>query len=295
MKRRDEVSVGIVITIAVAVLLVGVLWLARGGLSSGYPLYTRFLWGQNLKQGQPVLLAGVSIGYVDDVQLEPDGYLDVVLRIDDRYHVPKSAKATVRPVGIFGDVAVALTPRLGSSLTTTFSPGDTVPAGPAEAGIAQIMSTADSVGKAVNVIAQAMKSQMVDAGALRDLRETVAATSRLAVQLQKIAADQNANLTSTLAAYRRVAESVDSATVDSTMQNLRRSSGEVSGTAVRLDTAAARINDILAKANSKQGSLGLLLSDSTLYLNLRNTLGTLDSLLADIKAHPGRYISVHIF
>lgn len=295
MKRRDEVSVGIVITIAVIVLLVGVLWLARGGLSSGYPLYARFAWGQNLKQGQPVLLAGVNIGYVDDVQLESDGYLDVVLRIHDEYHVPKSAKAYVRPVGIFGDVAVALSPRLGSNLSETFSPGDTVPAGPPEAGVAEIMSTADSVGKAVNVIAQAMKSQMVDAGALHDLRETVAATAHLAAQLQTIAAQQNANLTSTLAAYRRVAESVDSAAVDSTMQNLRRSSDQVSGTAVRLDTAAAQLSQILTKANGGQGSLGLLLNDSTLYLNLRNTLATMDSLLADIKAHPGRYISVHIF
>ena len=52
---------------AVIVLILGTLWLARGKLKPGYPLYTRFAWGQNLKQGQPVLLAGVSVGYVGDV------------------------------------------------------------------------------------------------------------------------------------------------------------------------------------------------------------------------------------
>ena len=64
MKRRDEVTVGILITISVIVLVLGTLWLARGGLKSGYPLYSRFAWGQNLKQGQPVLLAGVSVGLI---------------------------------------------------------------------------------------------------------------------------------------------------------------------------------------------------------------------------------------
>src|SRR4051812_17120530 len=85
IKRRDEVSVGIVITVAVVVLLLGTLWLIRGGLKNGYPLHTRFAWGQNLKQGQPVLLAGVSVGYVGDVTLRRDGYLDVLIRVFDQY------------------------------------------------------------------------------------------------------------------------------------------------------------------------------------------------------------------
>ena len=72
MKRRDEVLVGIFLTVAVAIALLGTLWLVRGGLSSGYPLYARFAWGQNLKPGQPVLLAGVNVGAVADVTLRDD-------------------------------------------------------------------------------------------------------------------------------------------------------------------------------------------------------------------------------
>src|SRR5450755_335014 len=98
MKRRKEVSVGILITTAVAVLLLGMLWLLHGGLKSGYPLHTRFAWGQNLKQGQPVLLAGVSVGYVEDVTLRRDGYLDVLLKIEDKYPIPKGSLATVKAI-----------------------------------------------------------------------------------------------------------------------------------------------------------------------------------------------------
>ena len=295
MKRRDEVSVGIVITIAVVVLLMGVLWLARGGLSSGYPLYARFSWGQNLKQGQPVLLAGVNIGYVDNVELRPDGYLDVVMRVNNQYHVPKSAKATVRAVGFFGDVAVALTPRLGSDLTTVYVEGDTIPSGPPEAGVAEIMTKADSISGALNTIIHSLQVEVVDAGGLRDLRTTIASTSALAVQLQNIAAEQNQHLTATLASFQHVAESIDTAQVDSTVRNFRASSDRVASTAARLDSAASQLNAFMAKANSNNSSLGLLMSDTTLYRNLRNSLASADSLLADIKAHPARYINVHIF
>ena len=295
MKRRDEVWVGIFVTVAVAVLLMGVLWLARGGLSSGYPLYTRFAWGQNLKQGQPVLLAGVNIGYVDDVELEPDGYLNVVMRINNQYKVPRSSRSTVRAVGFFGDVAVALTPRVGAPLNVAFAAGDTVPAGPPEAGVAEIMSTADSIGSALNKITTAMQAEVVDAGGLRDLRKTIGTTSALAVQLQGILVEQNRHLTELLASYERVAKAVDTSEVSGTVRTLRTSSDRVSTAAARFDSAAAQMNAILAKAQGNQGTLGLLLNDSTLYHNFKSSVTSLDSLLTDLKAHPGRYINIHIF
>src|SRR5665213_2991739 len=165
MQRRNEVSVGILITTAVVVLLLGTLWLLHGALKSGYQLYTRFQWGQNLKQGQPVLLAGVSVGYVGDVTLRRDGYLDVMLSIGDKYPIPKGSKATVKAVGIFGDVAVALTPPIPVPMTS-YSPGDTVPPGPPSADINEIMDRADSIARTVSVLTSALQKQVVEAGTL---------------------------------------------------------------------------------------------------------------------------------
>ena len=67
MKRRDELLVGLLLIFAVTVGVLGTIWLVRGGLREGYPLYARFPWGSGLKQGQPVLLAGVSVGTVAPV------------------------------------------------------------------------------------------------------------------------------------------------------------------------------------------------------------------------------------
>src|SRR5688572_1656996 len=106
MKRSNEVLVGIFVTITLIILVGGTIWLIRGGFRSGYPLYAKFQWGQNLKNGHPVLLAGQNVGYVSDVGLK-SGYLDVELRITHDQGIPKGSTASVIPVGIFGDVAIA--------------------------------------------------------------------------------------------------------------------------------------------------------------------------------------------
>src|SRR6185503_15358762 len=117
------------------------LYLAQGSLKSGYPLYARFAWGQNLKQGQPLLLAGVTIGYVADVELRRDGFLEVEVRVNNKYSVPRNAIAEVIPVGIFGDAAVAM--KVNTPSEVSFASGDTVPTRVASSGLDALTARAD--------------------------------------------------------------------------------------------------------------------------------------------------------
>src|SRR5690349_23154108 len=125
MKRRDEVLVGILLTIGIIIAVAGTIWLVRGGFSRGYPLYARFKWGAGVKQGQAVRLAGVQIGVVSNVDLDPRGTILITMSIEKRYHVPRNSQAAVVPVGIFGDQEVALTPAAPSPIF--FNAGDSVP------------------------------------------------------------------------------------------------------------------------------------------------------------------------
>ncbi len=265
MRRRDEVAVGILITLAVAILAVGALWLARGGLSTGYPLYTRFQWGQSLKQGQPVLLAGVNIGYVSDVKLRRDGFLDVTFRVNGDQTVPKGSVATVKPIGIFGDVAVALTPTMPVP-AANYAPGDTVPAGPPSADIAQIMTRMDSIAQNVERMTQALDAELVQAGGVRDLRR-----------------------------YRRAATAIDSARIDSTLRSFSATSQNFAKLASSLDSASRQLNVALGKLNTGEGSAGRLLTDTSLYRDVRNLVGSVDSLMNDFKKNPRKYINLRIF
>lgn len=305
MKRRDEVSVGIFITVAVAVLILGTLWLARGGLKSGYPLYTRFVWGQNLKQGQPVLLAGVSVGYIGDVTLRRDGYLDVMLSIADKYTIPKGSKATVKAVGIFGDVSVALTPPIPVP-AASYAAGDTVPPGPPSADINEIMDRVDSIGKSVSALTQGLQRDVVQAGTLKDIHRTVANAAALSAQMQVVIAEQNRNLTRTMASFSEAATSIgnsagrlskmaDSAQIAAALMNVRKTTENAARLSANIDSTNRQIQGLLAQAEKGNGTVGKFLSDSLLYSDIRHLVLHMDSLLADVKANPRKYINLRIF
>ncbi len=293
MKRRDEVLVGIFTTSAIAVVILGALWLARGGLDAGYPLYSRFPFGAGLKQGQPVWLAGVNVGFVDKIALDPTGTIVATYRIQDEYKVPKGSTASVVPNGFFGDQAIALTPN--GITTTSFAEGDSVPLGETVAGLASLTARADTITVGVNAILGAAREQLVDSGGLREMRATLASANDLVVQLARIATLQSRELQSTIATVRSRAAAIDSAQVDSTVRALRQASANMATVTGELRTTSDRLNSILAKVESGDGSVAKLINDPGLYNDLRKVLGRVDSLTADFKKNPKRYINLEIF
>ena len=292
MKRRDEVTVGILITVAIIVLVVGALWLARGGLSSGYPLQARFTWGQNLKQGQPVMLAGVTIGYVSDVRLG-EGVLDVDLRINNEYKVPRNAVAEVVPVGIFGDAAIALKATAPSA--QVFAPGDTVPTRAATSGLDALTGRADSIMLSVNRITRALEGDFVEAGGFRDMRQTMANMNRLVGQMSGVVAEQNRNLSLTMASVRQATQAVDSAQIATTMATFRTTAASADSLMQRLSSNTTQLQAILARLERGEGTVGKFMTDSMLYRDARNLLTRMDSLMADFQRNPRKYINLTIF
>jgi phospholipid/cholesterol/gamma-HCH transport system substrate-binding protein len=293
MKTRDEVLVGLVVTVAIVLTVLGSLWLARGGLSKGYPLYAKFPWGAGLKQGQPVLLVGVSAGYVDEVDLHQDGTLVTTLRIQKNYQVPITSRATVVPNGIFGDMAVALTPSKPDP--RSYKPGDTVPIGPSTPGIADLTAKADSVMRSVNSVTTALEHEMVATGGIRDLRNTIGATNRLVNEFASIAAEQSRQLSATMTSLRRATGAIDPVKVDSTIANFRTASANMADMSAQLKETSGKLDAILAKVDSGPGSVAKLLNDPGAYNDVRGLLQRMDSLIADIKKNPKRYINVKIF
>ena len=300
MKKRDDVLVGIVMALAIIVAIVGSLWLARGGLSKGYALYAKFPWSSGLKQGQPVLLAGVNVGYVDEVQLRQDGTVLTTFRVGKSYKVPQGTVATVIPNGIFGDMAIALTPKRPNPLSIPAN--DTIPVGPSSPGIAELTSKGDSIATSVNAITTALQKELVAAGGIADMRKTLASSNalvlnmnRLVTEFSAVAAEQNRQLTLTQASLRRATSGVDSAKIDSTLKNVRATSENFAILSADFQKTSAKLDSVIAKANNGPGSVGLALNDPGAYNDVRALIQHMDSIMVDLKKNPRRYINLRIF
>lgn len=293
MKKRDDVLVGLVMAVAIIVAIIGSLWLARGGLSKGYALYAKFPWSSGLKQGQPVLLAGVNVGYVDEVELRQDGTVLTTFRVGKAYKVPRGTVATVVANGIFGDMAIALTPK--GPNPQSIPPNDTVPVGPSAPGLAELTGKADSIATSVNKITTALQKELIAAGGVTDLRQTLSGMNRLVAQFSVIAAEQNRQLTATFASLRRATSGIDSARVDSTIKSVSVTAANMSALSADLKQTSAKLDSVVAKVGSGEGSVAKALNDPGAYNDVRSLIQHMDSLITDVKRNPRRYISVKIF
>lgn len=300
MRRRDELLVGLLLIVAVTVGILGTIWLVRGGFAGGYPLFARFEWGAGLRQGQPVLLAGVNVGYVSNVRLEADGTLLTRLSIEDQYGIPQGSTATVIPIGIFGDVAVALTPPGPSR--TYYARGDTVPTGAGAPSTGELLARADTIERNVRAVTVELEQQLVNEGGLADLRRALANTNQLVVQsnalirqLSGIATQQSAALSSTIADARRSVAAIDSAAIDSTVRHFRQTSANVEALTADLRSTTMQLDSVLAQLRGTDGTAGLLLNDPGLYNDLRRLTTRIDSLTLDFQRNPRRYINLSIF
>ena len=69
----------------------------------------------------------------------------------------------------------------------------------------------------------------------------------------------------------------------------------VAATMESLNATLAGFDELIRKANEGAGSLGKLLNDEALYLNLNNTNQQLQLLLEDMRLNPQRYVRFSIF
>ncbi|HET7585155.1 MAG TPA: MlaD family protein [Gemmatimonadaceae bacterium] len=290
MKRRDEVVVGIFIAATLVVAIVGTLWLARRGFGGATaPVYTRFSWGDNLKQGQQVLFAGVEVGSVEKVEIGR-GFLDVTLRIqrDQLAKMPEGSMAIVQNVSFFGDKAVAILP--GPEANASLQPGDTIPAGKAPPSVDQLLIRVDSVERMLGDVAETVHFQLVQQGGIKDVHTTIRETRDLMAQLNGIVQEEARTVASTLQGLRRTANAVDSAQVDSLVHSLQDASANLQRLSSGMLDASNHLTAILAKVDSGGGTAAMLVNDAGLYNDIRSLVARLDSLTEDLKQNPRKYI-----
>ena len=70
---------------------------------------------------------------------------------------------------------------------------------------------------------------------------------------------------------------------------------DLAKTMQRVDATLANVEKLTSQLNSREGSLGLLMHDASLYNDITATMRDVDSLLVDFKLHPRRYINVSVF
>jgi phospholipid/cholesterol/gamma-HCH transport system substrate-binding protein len=63
----------------------------------------------------------------------------------------------------------------------------------------------------------------------------------------------------------------------------------------QLARSTTTLNDLMARINRGEGTLGKLATDTLLYGDLHKALDAVTNLLNDLRERPGRYLTVKVF
>lgn len=116
-KKRLEWRVGLFVFIALALLAALLLQFSKG-TSIFRPTYDLYLVAQNvggLKTRASILMSGVQIGTVSDIELNPSGTnVTITLKIYKKFQIYKDAEFRIEQSGFLGDQYVAIVPTLNT-------------------------------------------------------------------------------------------------------------------------------------------------------------------------------------
>ncbi|GAB7142379.1 virulence factor Mce family protein [Mycobacterium riyadhense] len=118
-----RLAVFLTVCLLTAVLLVAVFGEVRFGEGKTY--YAEFANVSNLRQGKLVRIAGVEVGKVEKISINPDATVRVEFTADNSVILTEGTLAVIRYDNLFGDRYLAL--EEGAGGLTTLSPGQTIP------------------------------------------------------------------------------------------------------------------------------------------------------------------------
>lgn len=110
---KVEYSVGIFVLIGIAAVAYLEIYLGAGSEIGGptHLIEARFTNSGGLHAGCSVKLAGVTVGRVEDVRVDPTDYSAIAtLRVRSGIPLPTDTMASIKTSGLIGDKYVALSP-----------------------------------------------------------------------------------------------------------------------------------------------------------------------------------------
>lgn len=272
----DQLKVGVLIVVALAILAVAVLKLGQAGNLFGrrYRLVAFVGSASGLRSGGPVTVAGQLAGSIKEITfLPPDAdttrNLKLVVEVDTKLteQVRKDSRAKIKAVGLLGDKAFDISP--GTPRYAVLKEGDTLIIVPSTDYDAVVQQASVAINQAVDLAS--------------DLKRVTGAISRGEGTIGQLVTNRMLydQLNSTL---------VRTQAIMARLENPRGTIGRLLDDPAlyySLNRTIASADTVITQISAGNGLVGKLLRDDTLYNHLVNVVGRADSLVSVMSAGNG--------
>lgn len=313
MKINNETKIGIIAVVALALLFFGFSYLKGKNVfrpeNRMFAIYTDVM---GLKISNPVVINGLQVGHIAAI----DGGRDmrrllVTISFTREVNIPENSVATINPT-LLGSPSVEIQlgnsdiyKKNGDTLITTAGVGAIDEAlrvfNPVLYEVRKSVASLDSVFMAISTTFDADTKAHIRS-VIKNLNQISESFTITAKSLETMMDPNSGSIGQSLNNINSFtgALSSNNRNLDTIVTNLKTVSHELAGVELKetmddLNKTLNNLKEITASLNSREGSLGMLVSDKGLYQNLEATTRKLNTLIDDMRVHPRRYLNISVF
>lgn len=301
MSISKELRVGIVVIISLGLFYYGFNYLKGSNIfKTGSFYYAEYPNVNGLSVDDPIFTKGFRVGKVSSTKLNMEtGKILVQLQItNEEIKIPSNSEAIIASSGLLGGKEINL--KLGDSqeyleINDTLSSdteGDLIDSftsslEPFEKSAMDAVTSIDSVMKLVQSVLNQKNRDALDHG-LTDLSITLNNLNSASAGLDNLIATEKGKLSNIITNLNTMSKNLSA--FSDTLTNM-----EIKQTIDEANLALSNANKILTKINEGEGTMGQLVNNDTLYMNLESVSKNLDKLMIDFQEHPKRYVHFSLF
>jgi phospholipid/cholesterol/gamma-HCH transport system substrate-binding protein len=284
MKTNLETRLGVFFALA---LIAGVVILELAGtrdlFNKGYPVRARFDNIQELKEGDPVKMAGVEVGHVQKIALA-DNKVEVVLNVNREASVKTDSKASIKFVGLMGQNYISLT--FGSTDAPKAS-ADALLETEEQADLNSLMVKLQNVAEGVEGLTQNFSGENFS-NLLGPFTEFIKENSpRLSAILGNLQTISSRIAQGEGTVGRMINDDTLYFSALNTVSNLNTTVADAKPLFDELKLTLDQARSVVTQVNEGQGTIGKLIKDESLYRETTTAMTNLREILQKINQGQG--------
>ena len=313
--KRKEIKIGLMVVVSLFILIWGFNFMKGRNFflqsANYYGIYSRV---EGLTEGSPIFYRGFKIGSVRKIEFNSKNHNEFVVT----FHLTKELPITNRTVaqlysvGLLDSKAIQLINYgdFNEEGTIDLYPGDTLKTSVLGALLDQVSTEVLPLKDKVENLIVSLDSVLSNIGGIftyenkENINMAISSFYRTVISLERSVSAIQLNLSSGgnlyesfdnienfTASLRDQSENLNEITTNLREFSANLNDADISKIVSNIDSVVYNLNFLIEKASSGEGSLGMLMEDNTLYLNLSDAAANLDRLMMDIRHHPDRYVS----
>lgn len=307
MKINNETKVGILSITALVLLVLGFNFLkGRDLFNRSNKLYMVFYDLGGLAKSNEVKINGYVIGKVYELNAKDKNVNGIVatINLSEDVNIPDNSTAVISSP-IIGASYIDI--EKGSS-TVYLQPGDTlktrIDVGILDDVKSQLTPTLTSVREGIDSLKLLLSNvnKLFTNESRANLQQTLSNLSMATNSLNKLMDTEKGALAMSLNNVNAITANLknNNDSITATISNAKRATAKLADLEIQpvIDTLSrtiSQLKSVVAKIDSKDGTLGALINDKAIYNKLHDAILSAEILMDDLRTNPKRYVNLSVF